>query len=106
MMELARYRREKGLVPLPLPGEATPLLLPIGDRKGPMTRGAVHAIVKKVFEDTANRLLLRGKEYQAIADRVEQASAHWLRHTAGSHMANNAVDLRYVRDNLGHDFEV
>jgi integrase/recombinase XerD len=103
MVELARYRREKGLAALPLPGEGIPLLLPIGERKEPMTRGAVHAIVKKVFENTASRLRQRGDEYQAIADRVDQASAHWLRHTAGSHMANNAVDLRHVRDNLGHE---
>ncbi|HEX7636459.1 MAG TPA: tyrosine-type recombinase/integrase [Noviherbaspirillum sp.] len=103
MVELARYRREKGLAPLPLPGEALPLLLPIGERKEPMTRGTVHAIVKKVFAATATRLRQRGEDYHAIADRVEQASAHWLRHTAGSHMANNAVDLRHVRDNLGHE---
>ncbi|MFC6970701.1 tyrosine-type recombinase/integrase, partial [Paraburkholderia dipogonis] len=32
----------------------------------------------------------------------EQASAHWLRHSAASHMANQQVDLRLVRDNLGH----
>ena len=68
-----------------------------------MTRGALHAIVKAVFEDTAARLRLRGPESSATADRVEQASAHWLRHTAGSRMANNAVDLRHVRDNLGHE---
>lgn len=53
MVELARYRREKGLAPFPLSGEDIPLLLPIGDRKEPMTRGAVHLIVKKVFENTA-----------------------------------------------------
>ncbi|KWO73908.1 hypothetical protein WM31_08715 [Burkholderia ubonensis] len=27
---------------------------------------------------------------------------HWLRHTAGSHQADGGVDLRTVRDNLGH----
>ncbi len=78
-------------------------MLPIGDRKEPMTRSATHAIIKKVFENTASRLRLRGDEYNALADRVEQASAHWLRHTAGSHMANSDVDLRHVRDNLGHE---
>ena len=103
MVELARYRREKRLAPFPLPSEDIPLLLPIGDRKEPLTRGALHAIVKKVFENTAIRLRERGEQYQAIADRVEQASAHWLRHTAGSHMANSEVDLRHVRDNLGHE---
>ncbi|MFC6520606.1 tyrosine-type recombinase/integrase [Undibacterium arcticum] len=103
MVELARYRREKGLASFPLAGDDVPLLLPIGRRTEPMTRGAVHAIVKKVFEHTAIRLRQRGEQYQAIADRVEQASAHWLRHTAGSHMANSDVDLRHVRDNLGHE---
>ena len=103
MVELARYRREKGLSAFPLPGEDVPLLLPIGARKDSMTRGALHAIVKKVFENTAIRLRQRGEQYNAIADRVEQASAHWLRHTAGSHMANSDVDLRHVRDNLGHE---
>ncbi|WP_211455428.1 tyrosine-type recombinase/integrase [Collimonas antrihumi] len=103
MVELARYRREKDLPPIPLTGEAVPLLLPIGGRKESMTRGAVHAIVKSVFENTSIRLQQRGEQYQTIAERVEQASAHWLRHTAGSHMANNEVDLRHVRDNLGHE---
>ncbi|WP_151637779.1 tyrosine-type recombinase/integrase [Noviherbaspirillum aerium] len=37
-----------------------------------------------------------------MAVRVKVASAHWLRHTAGWHMANSAIDLRYARDNLGH----
>ncbi len=26
----------------------------------------------------------------------------WLRHTAGSHMTDQQVDLRFVRDNFGH----
>ncbi|MET3124622.1 integrase/recombinase XerD [Oxalobacteraceae bacterium GrIS 2.11] len=103
MVELARYRREKSLSPFPGSNENIPLLMPIGSRKEPMTRGAVHLIVKKVFENTADRLQQRGPEFNALADRVAQASAHWLRHTAGSHMANNEVDLRHVRDNLGHE---
>jgi integrase/recombinase XerD len=103
MVELARYRRERGLAPFPAPTEMTPLLLPIGGKVRPMTRGAVHAIVKQVFEQTAERLRLRGPDYESDAERIIQASAHWLRHTAGSHMANSDVDLRHVRDNLGHE---
>jgi integrase/recombinase XerD len=103
MVELARYRRTLRLPPLPAPGETAPLLLPIGGRPTPMTRGAVHAIVKQVFANAATRLRQRGADYAATAARVEQASAHWLRHTAGSHMANGDVDLRHVRDNLGHE---
>ncbi len=103
MVELARYRRELGIAPCPVPVENTPLLLPIGGKPRSMTRGAVHAIVKQVFERTASRLRLRGEAFESQAERVMQASAHWLRHTAGSHMANNDVDLRHVRDNLGHE---
>ncbi len=103
MVELARYRREKTLPALPLPGEQIPLLLPIGSQQRSMTRGAIHAMIKPVFEHTASRLRQRGPEFHPMADWVELASAHWLRHTAGSHMANGAVDLRHVRDNLGHE---
>lgn len=103
MVELARYRREKGLAPFPIPEETTPLLLPIGRQTRALTRAAVHSIVKQVFKDAADRIRARGADMESKAQRVEQASAHWLRHTAGSHMANNQVDLRYVRDNLGHE---
>ncbi len=103
MVELARYRREKGLSPFPAHAEDIPLLLPIGTQQRQMTRGAAHAIVKQVFQDTATRLRLRDESSESIAARVEAASAHWLRHTAGSHMANSDVDLRHVRDNLGHE---
>ncbi len=101
MVELARYRRESGLPPFPLPSEPTPLLLPIGGKQRVMTRSAVHLIVKEVFSRTAMRIRERGTEFERLACLIEEASAHWLRHTAGSSMAN-AMDLRNVRDNLGH----
>src|SRR3546814_9299956 len=101
MVELARYRREKGLAPFPITGETTPLLLPIGRQTRALTRAAVHSIVKQVFKDAADRIRARGIDFESKARRVEQASAHWLRHTAGSNMANNNVDLRHVRDKIG-----
>lgn len=103
MIELGRYRRELGMAPYPAPNETAPLLLPIGGKNRKLTRGGVHAIVKQVFEKTASRFRERGPDFESDALRVLQASAHWLRHTAGSHMTNGAVDLRHVRDNLGHE---
>ncbi|AAZ97271.1 probable integrase/recombinase protein [Thiobacillus denitrificans ATCC 25259] len=38
MIELTRYRREKGLPPYPGSGEKTPLVLPIGKSHEPLTR--------------------------------------------------------------------
>ncbi|WP_322074967.1 site-specific integrase, partial [Burkholderia cenocepacia] len=48
------------------------------------------------------RLRANGEAGEQAARVLEQASAHWLRHSAGSHMADGRVDLRLVRDNLGH----
>jgi len=103
MAELRTYRNGYGLPPSPYPGDLTPLLLPLGGAPRAMSRGGVHVIIKSVFESTANRLHEHGDAFAGLGERVMQASAHWLRHTAGSHMANKDVDLRHVRDNLGHE---
>lgn len=103
MVELVRYRRELGMVPYPAPHEETPLVLPIGKSREPLTRAALHSTVKKVFDGAAAKLRQRGDEYSVRAELLERASAHWLRHTAGSHMADQQIDLRLVRDNLGHE---
>jgi len=102
MIELGRYRREMGLTPLPFENEAVPLVLPIGGRHHAMTRSAIHQITKHVFRNTSNRLKLRGPDAASQISRLEAASAHWMRHTAGSQMAGQ-MDLRHVRDNLGHE---
>jgi integrase/recombinase XerD len=102
MAELSDYRREQGLSALPSMDEDTPLVLPIGQSRKPLTRAALHLIVKQVFSGAAQALRARGDEYAHRADQLELASAHWLRHGAGSNMADQQVDLRLVRDNLGH----
>jgi Site-specific recombinase XerD len=102
MKELANYRREIGLPPSPAPGDRTPLLPPLGGEARPLTRAAIHIVVKQIFQATAARLRAEGEHREWQARQIEQASAHWLRHTAGSHMVNKGADLRHVRDNLGH----
>ena len=103
MIELARYRRENGFPPFPHPGETTPLLLPIGGKRRSLTRSAVHLIVKEIFDRAAKRVEERGPDFAAQAQRLRAGSTHWLRHTAGSSMAGGEMDLRHVRDNLGHE---
>ncbi|WP_042885494.1 tyrosine-type recombinase/integrase [Cupriavidus necator] len=109
--ELARYRRANALPPAPQPGETLPLVLPVigrapragrGERNPGLSRGALHLILKEVFGLAAARLRARGPDWEAQAALLASASAHWLRHTAGSHMTDQQVDLRYVRDNFGH----
>lgn len=110
MVELMAYRRSLELSDLPTPGEPSPLLFPVAWRRSkhpaphwpaPMTRSAVHGIVKGVFDQAANRWLADGRG-EAQADRLRAASSHWLRHTAGTSLANAGVNLSYVRDTLGH----
>lgn len=103
MAELMHYRGEKGLPPFPAATETTPLLLPLGHQQRPLTRAAVHTIVKSVFKSAAARIRMLDPALEWKAQQLEQASAHWLRHTAGSHMANKQIDLRHVRDTLGHE---
>lgn len=100
--ELARYRRAHHLSPSPQSGEDRPLLLPVIGREQPLSRATLHGIVKDVFGQAAARLRLRGDEWAAQASVLDHASAHWLRHTAGSHMTDAKLDLRFVRDNFGH----
>lgn len=66
-----------------------------------MTRSAVHGIVKDVFELAAERWLAQGRG-KAQAEKLRSASAHWLRHTAGTSLVNDGVNLTHVRDTLGH----
>jgi len=102
MAELMHYRRSRGLTALPAHDETTPLVLPVIGPLKPMARTAVHEIVKSLMRATADRLRLAGgADAEAAAAHIEQASTHWMRHTAGSHQSDQ-VDLKAVRDNLGH----
>ena len=102
MAELTRYRRAHDLSALPSPGEDTPVVPSVGAARKPLTRAALHRIIKDVFSSAASSLRASGEVNEERTNRLEQASAHWLRHSAGSHMADQQVDLRLVRDNLGH----
>lgn len=76
MAELSRYRRAHGLPALPSDGEATPLVLPVGQARKPLTRAALHRIVKQVFRHAADRLRANGEAGAQQARVLEQASAH------------------------------
>jgi site-specific recombinase XerD len=101
MTELIRYRKANDLSPLPAPGDSTPLVIPLIGPCKPMARSALHAVVKEVVHLAATRLREQGPEFESAAAHIERASAHWMRHTARSHLSEKA-DLKVVRDNLGH----
>lgn len=78
-------------------------LLTIAGKPKPLTRSALHGIIKRGLEVAAERVALREEDAAHQVERLRRASAHWLRHTAGSRMADAQMDLRHVRDNLGHE---
>lgn len=100
--ELARYRKANGLPSLPGRADETPLVIPFRGKRRGMSRSAIHDAIRSVFGNAATWLRYRGSEFEDRADELDRASAHWLRHTSGSHQADGGVDLRTVRDNLGH----
>lgn len=91
--ELMHYRRANDLTPLLREGYSLPLLQPLIGRAKPMGCSAVHELVKNVFRDTAKRLRAMGPDHEAAAAHVEQASAHWVRHTTATHQSGN-MDLK------------
>lgn len=101
MAELMRYRKAHALSALPQEGEGTPLVMTLIAPIKPMARSALHELVKGVMQSAAALLRQLGPEFNAAATLLEQASTHWIRHTAGSHLSEK-VDLKVVRDNLGH----
>ncbi|MBL0726591.1 tyrosine-type recombinase/integrase [Piscinibacter sp. HJYY11] len=101
MSELVRYRRSCGLRALLMAGDNSPLLRSLIGEPKALARSAVHEIVKDIVRQTAARLRARGPEHEAAAAHIDRVSSHWLRHTAGSHQSDS-VDLKVVRDNLGH----
>ena len=125
LTELKRYRLSSGLAPLPSLAEQTPLVISLKRRGSPVRRSALHVIVKTVFFETEQRLLAEAASLRvnagaansaetaaaihndadtlaARAAIVGAASAHWVRHTAGSNMLRTGGNLLDVRDNLGH----
>jgi site-specific recombinase XerD len=100
--ELARYRRANNLPALPARTDQTPLVMPFRGHSRCLSRSAIHDAIKRVFGAAASWLRARGPEFADRADELDRASAHWLRHTSGSHQADGGADLRTVRDNLGH----
>lgn len=109
MVELMSYRRSLELSDLPQASEPSPLIFPVAWRRSthpvpawpePLTRSAIHGILKEIFALAADQWRREGRG-DAQAERLRAASAHWLRHTAGSSMSNQ-IDLKHVRDTLGH----
>lgn len=96
---LKRYRAYRGLSPLPSPGENHPIIEKIRGQGG-MTSRQLTRIVQQLF-DTAY-IKMCESEGEDKAQKLKEASTHWLRHTGASMEIERGRALKDVSEDLGH----
>lgn len=96
---LKRYRLSRGLPPLPMRQEQTPLLHKERGKDGLGTR-QVRNLVQACF-DRAVYELETANEYDQAQD-LQTATVHWLRHTAITSDINHRP-REHIRDDVGHE---
>lgn len=96
---LKRYRLSRGLSPLPSPGEPTPLIHKTRGKGGITSTRQIRGIVQKCFDHAADKMLKEG--FAEEAERIKDATVHWLRHTGISEDVKHRP-REHVRDDAGH----
>lgn len=98
--DLQQYRQAFGL-PGEIPAkDTTPLLLASNSK----LNGAHNDTVLKAIKDIMHRAAALAVERRLfdLADRLEEASTHWLRHSCFSHLAKATGDLVMIKALAGH----
>lgn len=98
--ELGRYRAVFGLPTAIAADEDTPLLMAANSKR----KRASNSTVLKAMIDLMMRAadLARAGEQLELAERLAEATTHWLRHSCFSHLAQATGDLVMVRSLAGH----
>ena len=98
--ELGRYRVAFGLPVAILPGDDTPLLMAANSKR---KRASNSTVLKAMIEIMGRAAALaRTREQPELAERLAEATTHWLRHSCFSHLAQATGDLVMVRSLAGH----
>lgn len=96
---LKRYRLSRGLPPLPSPGESSPLIHKTRGKGGITSTRQIRGIVQKCFDTAADKMRQEG--FHEDAERLCDATVHWLRHTGISEDVKHRP-REHVRDDAGH----
>lgn len=96
--QIKRYRHFLGLTAMPDPDDESPFIRSTRGTKG-VSPNMIYRLSKKILTDTAE-LIEAG--FPESATRMRQASTHWFRHTAITHLADKGVDLRLVSKTARH----
>ncbi|HEV2524260.1 MAG TPA: tyrosine-type recombinase/integrase [Gammaproteobacteria bacterium] len=96
---LMRYRQFYGLSSLPGPDDDNSLFLSLNGQKG-VANNMIYRLVKQIFSDCAATI---EKNRPDFANKLKQASTHWLRHTSITHQTDAGIELRYIKRNARHE---
>ena len=100
MDALRRYLQARGLSPEPFDNaSATPLIAQLAV-EAPLTPARIYEVLVTAFERCAAQVATQDRR---AAERIAEASTHWLRHTYGSHAAAKGVPQDVLQANLGHE---
>ena len=96
---LKRYRLSRGLPALPAPGESSPLIHKARGKGGITSTRQIRSIVQYCFDSAAAKMRVDG--FSEDAERLGDATVHWLRHTGISEDVKHRP-REHVRDDAGH----
>jgi len=104
--ELQSYLKQRGCPSKfeRLPSEA-PLIPSLRDptARKHLSPAGLHKILAEFFDQLYNHLNGDPDADLRLVSKIRKASAHWLRHSYGSYLANDRqVPITYIRDELGH----
>lgn len=96
---LKRYRKSRGLSPLPSPTDSAPLIAKVRG-KGPVTSSRhLRVLVQQCFDQGYTRMCEDGMKDDALD--LKESTVHWLRHTGISEDVRTRP-REHVRDDAGH----
>jgi site-specific recombinase XerD len=90
----------RGLDPEPLTNDPEAPLISKLSMEAPLSEARIYVILVAGFEQCARQIWEHDKR---AAERIREASTHWLRHTYGSHSAARGVPQDVLQANLGHE---
>jgi site-specific recombinase XerD len=100
MDALQAFLALRGLSPDPLANDPETALISQLALEAPLSAARIYDILVDAFERCAVHHHARNPR---AAERIRQASTHWLRHTYGSHSAARGVPQDVLQANLGHE---
>lgn len=76
-----------------------PVIASLSNPNQPLGHDRIYMVLKGFFKEVADSLPSKNKEQ---AERLKQASTHWMRHTFTVNLLESGASLEVARDLLGH----